>query len=133
MADPSESVSSSFEMVSAVHLTVTSPTGGPRDTVLGIQMAEIWRGCKVEEISGSGGFHLGVPREQGCSGSYTSQTDLRGRKSTADGAGRSRRVFQSVACTSVAPSKRSFSTMPTRLNGGITFQQVLSSQDPDTP
>lgn len=33
----------------------------------------------------------------------------------------------------MAPSKRSLSTTPTRLNGGMTFQQVLSSQDPDTP
>lgn len=35
--------------------------------------------------------------------------------------------------TSVAPSKRSLRTTPTRLNGGITFQQVLNSQDPETP
>lgn len=78
----SELVSLSFEMVFAVDLTVTSPTGGPRNTILGIEMAEIWGGCKVEEISGSRGFYLGVPREQGRSGSYTSQTDLRGRKKT---------------------------------------------------
>lgn len=97
MAGPPELVPSSFEMVSVADLTVTSPTGGSRDTVLGIQMAEIWRGCKVEEISGSGGFHLGVPWEQGRSGSYTSQTDLKGRKSTLDGAGCSSRVFQSAA------------------------------------
>lgn len=35
--------------------------------------------------------------------------------------------------TSVAPSKRSFNTDPTRRNGGMTFQQVLSSHDPETP
>lgn len=35
--------------------------------------------------------------------------------------------------TSVAPSKRSLSTTLTRLNGGMTFQQVLSSQEPETP
>lgn len=63
-----------------VDLTVTSPAGGPRDAVLGIQMAEVWGGRKVEEISGSRGFHLGVPREQSCSRCYTGQTDLRGRK-----------------------------------------------------
>lgn len=35
--------------------------------------------------------------------------------------------------TSVAPSKRSLRTTPTRLNGGMTFQQVFNSQDPETP
>lgn len=35
--------------------------------------------------------------------------------------------------TSVAPSKRSLRTTPTRLNGGMTFQQVLNSQEPETP
>lgn len=42
-------------------LTVASSTGGSRDAVLRIQMAEIWGGCKVEQVSGSGGFDLRVP------------------------------------------------------------------------
>lgn len=42
-------------------LTVASSTGGSRDAVLRIQMAEIRGGCKVEQVSGSGGFDLRVP------------------------------------------------------------------------
>lgn len=42
-------------------LTVASSTGCSRDAVLWIQMAEIWGGCKVEQVSGSGWFDLWVP------------------------------------------------------------------------
>lgn len=64
-------------------------------------MAEIWGRRKVEEISGSRGFHLGVPREQSCSRCYTGQTDLRGRRQTLtelDSTGKMiLKVFQRVA------------------------------------
>lgn len=62
-----------------VALTVTSPTSSPRDTVVRVEIAEIWRGSKVQKVSGSGGFDLGVTGEQGCPGSDTSQANLRGR------------------------------------------------------
>lgn len=89
-----------------VDLTVASPACGPRDTVLGIEMAEIWGGRKVEEISGSRGFHLGVPREQSCSRCYTGQTDLRGRKrmlTGLDAAGKKDLKGFSEGCVSKAP------------------------------
>lgn len=63
----------------AVNLTVTSPASSPRDTILRVEVAEIWGGCKVQKISGSRGFDLGVTREQGCPGSYTSHANLRAR------------------------------------------------------
>lgn len=58
-------------------LTVASSPGCSRDAVLRIQMAEIWGGCKVEQVSGSGGFDLRVPGEQGRPGSNASEADLR--------------------------------------------------------
>lgn len=61
-------------------LTVASPTSSPRDAVLRIQMAEIWGGCKIQQISGSRRFDLGVPREEGRPGSNTSEADLRWRQ-----------------------------------------------------
>lgn len=60
-------------------LTVASSTSSPRDAILRIQMAEVRGGCKVQQISGSRGFDLGVPREEGRPGSNTSEADLRWR------------------------------------------------------
>lgn len=61
-------------------LTVASSTSSPRDSILWIQMAEIWGGCKIQQISGSRGFDLGVPREEGRPGSNTSEANLRWRR-----------------------------------------------------
>lgn len=58
-------------------LTVTSPPCCARDAVVRVQVAEIWRGCKVQKVSGSGGFDLGVTREQGWPGSDASKANLR--------------------------------------------------------
>ena len=55
-----------------IDLTVTSPTSSPWDTIVRVEMAEIWRGRKVHKVSGSRGFDLGVTGEQGCPRSYTS-------------------------------------------------------------
>lgn len=49
--------------VLAVDLTVTSPTSSPRDTVVRVEMAEIWGGRKVHKVSGSRGFDLVVTGE----------------------------------------------------------------------
>lgn len=60
-----------------IDLTVTSPTSSPRDTIVRVKVAEIRRGCKVQKVSGSRRFDLGVPGEQSSPGSYTSQSNLR--------------------------------------------------------
>ena len=59
-------------------LTVTSPTSSPRDTVVRVKMAEIRGGRKVQKVSGSRRFDLGVTGEQGCPGSYAGQANLKG-------------------------------------------------------
>lgn len=40
--------------------SITSPTSSPRDTVVRVEMTEIWGGRKVHKVSGSRGFDLGV-------------------------------------------------------------------------
>lgn len=61
-----------------INLTIASPPSSPRDTVVRVEMAEIWRRRKVHKVSGSRGLDLWVTGEQGCPGSDTSQAHLGG-------------------------------------------------------
>lgn len=58
-------------------LTVASPTSCPRDTIVRVKTAKIWRGRHVQKVSCSRGFNLGITGKQGWPGSYTCQANLR--------------------------------------------------------
>ncbi|TNN78547.1 hypothetical protein EYF80_011142 [Liparis tanakae] len=63
-----------------------------------------------------------------------SMPGVRGSKSQKSGLGSRTLVVPALRCsTSVAPSNFSLMTLPTLRKGGMAFQQVLTSQDPDTP
>jgi len=53
-------------------LTITSPTSSPWDAIIRVEMTEIWGGCKIQKVSGSRGFDVGVTGEQSCPWSNTS-------------------------------------------------------------
>lgn len=57
-------------------ITIASSARGSGNAVVRVQLTEVWGRCEVHQVSGSGGFHLGVPREQSSPGSDASQTDL---------------------------------------------------------